>query len=86
MNILDLKESCEKAIIDSLEKIEIIDFQPNLGYNAKAVVRFFIEEKHVADITGGEHVGWEYDDIYGDYFEEVIDILRVRHWNKEVKQ
>ena len=84
-NITDLKTELERDIVSHVERIEIDEYNQNSGYNYEATVKFYIEDEFIADIRGGENVGWTCDDgdIYGDYFEEVTDTLRVRHWNKE---
>jgi len=80
-NILELKEACEEVIVSQVERIEVIDYQQNSGYNAEATVKFFINDEFIADITGGDGTGWNSGELYGDYFEEITDVLRIRHYN-----
>ena len=86
MNILELKEDLERDILLYIpERIEVADYHQNLGYNFSSTIKFYIEDEFVADITGGENIGWESGDISGDYFEEVVDTLRVRFSKRAVK-
>lgn len=78
-NITDLKTELERDIVSHTERIEIDEYNQNAGYNYEAIVKFYIEDEFIADIRGGENIGWTCGDIYGDYFEEVTDTLRVRH-------
>ena len=84
MNILELKEDLERDIMLYLpERIELVDYQQNLGYDFSSTIKVYIEDEFVADITGGENIGWESGDISGDYFQEVVDTLRIRFRKKE---
>ena len=86
MNILELKEDLERDILLYIpERIEVADYHQNLGYNFTCTVKFYIEDEFAADITGGENIGWESGDISGDYFQEVVDTLRIRFSKKDGK-
>ena len=84
VDILEIKDSCSKVLAPG-EKVEVIEVDSNLGYNYEATIRFFIEDTVVADSVGGDNIGWKYEDLYGYYFEEITDVLRVRHHNWERK-
>ena len=84
-NIAALKATLERDIVSHVERIEIDEYNQNSGYNEEATVKFYIEDEFIADIKGGENIGWTCGDIYGDYFEEVTDTLRVRHSNSVVQ-
>ena len=86
VDILSIQQSCSDVLAPN-ERVEITDVDSNLGYNYTATVRFYIDDNVVADIKGGENIGWKYKDLYGDYFEEITDVLRVQYhnWGKEVK-
>ena len=60
-------------------KIEVDDYQQNSGYNYEATLKFFVDGEHVADITGGENIGWNSNDLYCDYLVEMVDTLRFNH-------
>jgi len=86
MNILELKEDLERDILLYIpERIEVTDYHQNSGYNFTSTIKFYIEDEFVADITGGENIGWESGGISGDYFVDVVDTLRVRFSKKAVK-
>ena len=57
-------------------KLEISDYMPNSGYNYKATLKFFVDDEYVADIKGGEHIGWTSGDLYCDDLEEMVDTLK----------
>ena len=88
---MDLKtemDSLEKWIVKGTEKLVCIDFRRNLGWNYDMIVEFFIDDESVGYISGGENIGWKTvnDPLYeSDYFEEVVDTLRIRFRKKDGK-